>query len=244
MRNFVVGNWKMNGSLEDVSLLQDMAETVQRVSKNTETALCVPSVFIQNFAAQNLMPIGAQDCHHLNKGAHTGDVAADMLKNVGASCVIIGHSERRIDHHETSAQIHAKANTVFNAGLKPIICVGETHTQYLEGQSKNIVIEHIRNSVPPTDKPFAIGYEPVWAIGTGLIPKLEEIADIHLVIRQTLAEMLGQSVADTVQILYGGSVKPNNAADIAALKNVDGALVGGASLNADDFCAIIRAFSE
>ncbi|MFT6072063.1 MAG: triosephosphate isomerase [Alphaproteobacteria bacterium] len=244
MRNLVVGNWKMNGTISDLALVKKIAETAKIVTQKTETALCVPAVFIQNFASENLIHIGAQDCHHLNKGAHTGDIAADMLKNIGATHVIVGHSERRTDHHETNAQIHAKANAAFNAGIKPIICVGEAHEQYVAGTSQNIVIEQIINSVPITDHEFAIGYEPIWAIGTGLIPKLEEITDIHTVIRNTLTDMLGIEKANKVQILYGGSVKSNNAQEIAALNNVDGALVGGASLNADDFCAIMNAFSE
>jgi triosephosphate isomerase len=234
----------MNGHLNDLTLIKEIAKTAHHHAKTIETVLCVPYVFIYDFAFKNLMPIGAQDCHHLNKGAHTGDISAIMLKNIGASHVIVGHSERRIDHHETNEQIHAKANAVFNADLKPIICVGETHEHYLAGTSKNIVIEQIRHSVPQTTKEFAIGYEPVWAIGTGLIPKLEEITEIHTIIRQTLADMLGENIANKVQILYGGSVKPNNAPEIAGLKNVDGALVGGASLNAEDFTAIINAFAE
>lgn len=240
----VVGNWKMNGGLGDMSLVEKIAAVASEVKSTTQTVICVPSVFIKHFADKNLVQIGAQDCHHLQKGAHTGDISADMVKEVGGSHIIVGHSERRIDHHETNEMIHAKADSVFNVGLTPIICVGESHEEYKQGKSGEVIVEQLKNSIPKTDKPFAIGYEPIWAIGTGLIPQLNEISLMHNLIRKTLGDLLGEKTASNVKILYGGSVKANNAADIAGCSNVDGSLVGGASLNADDFGAIIRAFSQ
>ncbi len=242
-KKLIAGNWKMNGTLDDISLIEHIAESLKPHHSIIDSVICVPSVFIKNFADKNIMNIGGQNCHHLKTGAYTGEISADMLQQVGATYVIVGHSERRIDCHETDAMVKAKANAVFEAGLKPIICVGETKEHYYQGICKDIIIEQLKNSVPETTKPFAIGYEPIWAIGTGLIPQLNEIFDIHSVIRETLKTLIGQDTANKVQILYGGSVKPNNASDIAGLDNVDGALVGGASLNVNDFTAIINAFS-
>ena len=244
MIKLVVGNWKMNGKLDDMPLVQTIADTANHLKEKIDVVLCVPAAFIQSFAQNNTVCIGGQNCHYLKTGAYTGEISADMLKNVGASHVIVGHSERRIDCYETDKIVSQKANAAFAALLEPIICVGETHEQYTQGISAKIVAEQIKNSVPKTDKPFAIGYEPIWAIGTGLIPHLDEIANIHQVIRDTLQTLLGKQSASKVRILYGGSVKPNNAHDIAHIKNVDGALVGGASLSADDFIGIINAFAK
>jgi triosephosphate isomerase (TIM) len=242
-KKLIAGNWKMNGTLSDVALIEKIADSVNLYKDTIESVICVPAVFIKSFFDKNIMDIGGQNCHHLKTGAYTGEVSADMLQQVGAKYVIVGHSERRIDCHETDAMIKAKANAAFEAGLKPIICVGETKEHYYQGICQEIIIEQLKHSVPETTKPFAIGYEPIWAIGTGLIPQLNEIFEIHSVIRETLKTLIGQDTANKVQILYGGSVKPNNASDIAKLDNVDGALVGGASLNVNDFTAIINAFA-
>lgn len=243
MVKLVVGNWKMNGCLNDISLIQTISKVSDTLKHKIDTVICVPSVFIQHFAKDTTIHIGGQNCHHLKTGAYTGEVSADMLKNVGANYVIVGHSERRIDCFETDKIVHDKAQAVFNADLTPIICVGETHEQYIQGTSKEIIIEQLKNSVPQTLTEFAIGYEPIWAIGTGLIPKLDEISDMHRMIYDTLKTLLGVDIASKVRILYGGSVKPNNASDIAKIHHVDGALVGGASLSADDFIAIMQAFA-
>lgn len=243
MLKLVAGNWKMNGSLSDVLILQEIAKTANNHKNTVETVICVPAVFVHHFAQLNLLEIGGQNCHTHESGAYTGEISASMIKNVGANYVIVGHSERRIDCLETDNIVQTKAKSAFQANLKPIICVGETHDHYKQKISKQIVIEQIKNSVPITDKSFAIGYEPIWAIGTGLIPKFDEIAEIHTTIRNTLITLLGQDNASKVQILYGGSVKPNNAHDIAKINHVDGALVGGASLNANDFSDIMIAFS-
>lgn len=242
-KNLVVGNWKMNGALTDTPLVNAITQKATDIASQLDTVVCVPSVFIQSYAAKSNLAIGAQDCHHLTKGAHTGDISAEMIKQVGANHVVIGHSERRVDHHETNEMVRAKADAAFSADVMPIICVGESHEEYTSGRSKEIIINQIKNSVPVTDKVFAIGYEPIWAIGTGLIPQLDEISQMHTVIRQTLVDLLGEKPASAVKILYGGSVKPNNASDIAQCDHVDGALVGGASLNADDFTAIMQSFA-
>lgn len=248
MVKLVVGNWKMNGCLNDISFMQTLAETADRLHHQVKTVICVPSVLIHHFSnhikTHNIiLQIGGQNCHQLTTGAYTGEVSADMLKNVGADYVIIGHSERRTDYYETDITVHDKAIAAFNANLTPIICIGETHDHYKQGISKRIIIEQIKHSVPKTIKKFAIGYEPIWAIGTGLIPQFDEIADIHLTIYDTLKSLLGTETANTVDILYGGSVKPNNACDIAKIDYVHGALVGGASLSAADFTQIITAFA-
>jgi triosephosphate isomerase len=244
MVKLVAGNWKMNGCLDDISLVQTVANAADKLIDKIDVVLCVPAVFVQNFVQKKALYIGGQNCHYLKTGAYTGEISADMLRNVGANYVIVGHSERRVDCYETDKIVHAKANAAFAARLEPIICVGETHEQYTQAISAKIVAEQIKNSVPKTDKPFAIGYEPIWAIGTGLIPHLDEIANIHQVIRDTLQTLLGKQSASKVRILYGGSVKPSNAYDIAKIPNVDGALVGGASLNADDFIQIMTAFAD
>ncbi len=253
MVKLVVGNWKMNGCLNDILFMQTLADTADTLNNHIKTVICVPSVLIHHFSNHikthhtifkiGGLEIGGQNCHHLTTGAYTGEVSADMLKNVGANYVIVGHSERRTDCYETDITVHDKANAAFDADLIPIICVGETHEHYIQGISKKIIIEHIKHSVPKTVKKFAIGYEPMWAIGTGLIPQFDEIAAIHLTIYETLQGLLGTETANTVDILYGGSVKPSNASDIAKIDYVHGALVGGASLNATDFTQIMTAFA-
>jgi triosephosphate isomerase (TIM) len=249
MVKLVVGNWKMNGCLNDISFMQTIAETADTLNNQLKTVICVPSVFIHHFSNHikthhAIFEIGGQNCHHLKTGAYTGEVSADMLKDVGAHYVIVGHSERRTDCYESDIIVHDKANTAFDADLIPIICVGETHEQYIQGISKKIIVEQIKHSVPHTVKKFAIGYEPIWAIGTGLIPQFDEIAAIHLTIYETLKGLLGTETTNKVDILYGGSVKPSNACDIANIDYVNGALVGGASLNASDFTQIMTAFAH
>ena len=187
--------------------------------------------------------VGGQDCHAKPSGAHTGDISAAMLFDCGAACVIVGHSERRTDHGEKDTAIEAKARAAIAAGLVAIICVGETRAEREAGKALAIVRRQVRNSVPagPTAAQVVIAYEPVWAIGTGLVPTNADIAEMHADIRRTLKSVLAKGEAEKCRILYGGSVKPANAAEILALADVDGALVGGASLKAADFLAIAGA---
>jgi triosephosphate isomerase len=189
------------------------------------------------------LQIGAQDCHAKSSGAHTGDIAAEMLKDAGASAVILGHSERRADHGETSAEVKAKAAAAHRAGLVAVVCVGETQGERAAGATLNIVGRQLKASLPEgsTAANTVIAYEPVWAIGTGLTPTLADVEAVHKAIRHDLVDVIGPDGAN-VRILYGGSVKPDNAAALMAVENVNGALIGGASLKARDFLAIVRAY--
>jgi triosephosphate isomerase len=189
------------------------------------------------------LQIGAQDCHAKSSGAHTGDIAAEMLKDAGASAVILGHSERRADHGETSAEVKAKAAAAHRAGLVAVVCVGETQGERAAGATLNIVGRQLKASLPEgsTAANTVIAYEPVWAIGTGVTPTLADVEAVHKAIRHDLVDVIGPDGAN-VRILYGGSVKPDNAAALMAVENVNGALIGGASLKARDFLAIVRAY--
>ena len=244
MRKLAAGNWKMNGisaNLGEVSALI-AAFPVPSV----DILLCPPATLIVPMAdvAAGRIFTGGQDCHAKAMGAHTGDISAGMLADAGASHVILGHSERRADHGETDAQVRAKAEAALAAGLVAIICVGETEAQRDAGRTLDVIAEQLAGSVPDAAAPATtvIAYEPVWAIGTGRTPTLPEIAQVHADIRVRLTARFGPG-ASGFRLLYGGSVKPSNAAEIFALPNVDGALVGGASLKAADFGAIVAALS-
>ncbi len=215
---------------------------------NCDVVICPPATLIAqlNWRIQHAkggFKIGGQDCHTENSGAHTGDISADMLKDAGASHVILGHSERRADHGESDRLIRAKSEIAHAAGLVAIICVGETEAQRDSGITLTIIAAQLAGSIPDTAGPAnaIIAYEPVWAIGTGRTPTLKEIAEVHDFIRETLIKRFGDESGDAFRILYGGSVKPSNAAEIFAVSNVDGGLVGGASLKAADFAPIIAA---
>ena len=186
--------------------------------------------------------VGGQDCHALAAGAHTGDISAEMLKDAGASAVILGHSERRADHREGDAVVEAKVKAAWRTGLLPVVCVGETLAEREAGEAANLVRRQVRQSVPDgaTADTLVIAYEPIWAIGTGLIPSPEDVAEVHATVRKVLVERFGAE-GNGIRILYGGSVKPDNAALLLSIPDVDGALVGGASLKAADFLAIARA---
>ena len=188
------------------------------------------------------MQVGGQDFHREESGAHTGDISAEMLADLGASAVIVGHSERRADHGETNDVVQHKAEAAWRAGLMAIICVGETEAQRDDGEALSVVVSQIENSAPEgaTARNTVIAYEPVWAIGTGRTPTAEDVAEMHAEIRRTLKSLFGNE-AQAMRILYGGSVKPGNAAELMSVENVDGALVGGASLKAADFMGIINA---
>jgi len=238
----IAGNWKMNGTrAEAASFLAKLGSLKPDRRPGRRLLVCPPATLIPLMAEpldEFEVAIGGQDCHHEAKGAFTGDLSAAMLRDLGCTHVIVGHSERRAHHHETDMAVQAKAKAALAVGLVPIICVGETWPERESGHAEKVVHAQIAGSVPEGLEPgdFAIAYEPVWAIGTGKTPTLDDITAIHKVIRKALGEKT--SAPDHALILYGGSVKPSNAAEILALEEVDGALIGGASLDAADFMAI------
>ncbi len=245
-RYLIAGNWKMHCRRSDgVALAADLAARVGPVADpRFDLLVCPPATIITAVAhsvAGSAVAVGGQDCHAQVQGAHTGDIAAEMLADAGATFVIVGHSERRTNHAEDSATVKAKAAAALRAGLTAIICVGETEAQRDAGQAESVVAEQLTGSIPDgaTASNSVIAYEPVWAIGTGRTPTLADIAAMHTMIREKLSGLVADP--DAVRILYGGSVKPSNAAEILGLGDVDGALVGGASLKADDFWAIAQA---
>ena len=242
-RKLAAGNWKMHGLAADLA----EAEAVARAhpKPGCEVLICPPATLVARVAerlAGGPVAVGGQDCHAAEKGAHTGDVSAAMLADAGATHVIVGHSERRADHGEGDADVAAKAAAVHAAGLVAIICLGETEAQRDAGETLAVVAGQLAGSLPEgaTAANTVIAYEPVWAIGTGRTPTLEQIAEVHTALRDRLRAAL-PAEAEGVRLLYGGSVKPGNAVDIFAVADVDGALVGGASLKAADFGAIIAA---
>lgn len=240
---FIIGNWKMNGDFAHKDLVKSiMVATEGKLSDNLKVGICPPFPYISYFKdvlEQSGVNLGAQDCHFNEKGAHTGDVSISMLKEVGCDIVIVGHSERRANHFENDEIVCAKANAVLSKGLIPIICVGETDEQRKSGKAIEIVLGQVSNSCPKESPNIVIAYEPVWAIGTGNVASPQDIEEMHLAIRERLISMFG-AAGEGVQILYGGSVNAANAKEILAIANVDGALVGGASLKASDFATIIE----
>jgi len=247
MRQLIAGNWKMNGTSVSLGEIEAVCETVAAKPPACDVLICPPATLVARAAAQanGRIAIGGQDCHAQVSGAFTGDVSAEMLKDAGASAVIVGHSERRQYHGETDAMVMAKAQAAWRAGLIAIICIGETERQRLDGHALHICGGQIDNSVPDglTASNTAIAYEPVWAIGTGRTPTSAEIAEVHDHIRACLIKRFGKEEGAAVRILYGGSMKPSNAAEILAISNVGGGLIGGASLKAQDFGAIFNASS-
>jgi triosephosphate isomerase len=245
MKKLAAGNWKMNGT---TAALDEMrALLAAHPAPACEMLLCPPATLIAQAAYHTkgkALHIGGQDCHAKASGAHTGDISAAMLKDAGASHVILGHSERRADHAETNAQVKAKAEAALAAQLIAIVCLGETEAQRDAGETLALCGNQLHGSIPAgaTAANMVIAYEPVWAIGTGRTPTLDQIAEVHAFLRAELVKALGED-GQGVRILYGGSVKPSNAAEIFAVKDVDGALVGGASLKAADFGAIVAALS-
>lgn len=246
-RKLIAGNWKMNGLRADgLALARDLCA---RVAKNQGQLTCDVGIFppvtliasVAEAAAKSSVIVGGQDCHAAAKGAHTGDVSASMLADSGAKAVILGHSERRTNHHETNAQIQAKTLAALGAGLMPIVCIGETEAQHAAGQTLAVLQEQLSGSLPQQLEVgrLVVAYEPVWAIGTGKTPTIQNIADIHGALRAYIAKQWGQPMATSLQVLYGGSVSPDNAAEIMALGDVDGGLVGGASLDVQKFWSII-----
>lgn len=247
IRPLIAGNWKMNGTWRGARRL---ADAVRDAAPGLEASLllCPPFLHVQAVAATLLgspVAVGGQDCHPAASGAHTGDVAAPMLRDAGATHVILGHSERRADHGESSALVSRKCEAALAAGLIPVVCVGETAAERKAGQAEAVVGRQLSESLPLgfITAGGIVAYEPVWAIGTGLTPTEADIAAMHGFMRHNLAQAFGPT-AQMTRLLYGGSVKPGNAKAILGLPDVDGALVGGASLVAEDFLAIARAVPE
>jgi len=238
----VAGNWKMNGlTTEAIGLAAAVADGADGAP--CTLVVCPPAVhlpLVKDALEGSGVGLGGQDCHPQPSGAHTGDVSAAMLADIGCGYAIVGHSERRTDHHETDALVQSKAAAAHGAGLIAIICIGETEAQRDRGETLSVVRAQIEGSVPPAANAgnTVIAYEPVWAIGTGRTPTAEEVQEVHARIREALGDVVGAAEAASTRLLYGGSVKPGNAAELLGLADVDGALVGGASLKADDFLAI------
>lgn len=245
MKKLAAGNWKMNGVAASLSEVAALLQA--HPAPACEMLLCPPATLVAQMAAMaagTALRVGGQDCHAMASGAHTGDVSASMLRDAGAAYVIVGHSERRTDHAETDAAVAAKAVAAQGAGLVPVVCIGETEAERDAGATLDVIGTQLHASVPDgsTAATLVVAYEPVWAIGTGRTPSLEQIAEVHAFLRARLTARLGAEAAG-VRILYGGSVKPSNATEIFAIPHVDGALVGGASLKAADFGAIVAALS-
>jgi triosephosphate isomerase len=243
VRPLVAGNWKMNGLAASLGEIETMRGAIDEGAAGEAEALVCPPLTLLALASDRLrggqLALGAQDCHVEALGAFTGDVSAEMIVDAGGSYVIVGHSERRAGHGETDALVRAKAGAALRAGLVPIVCCGETREERGFGQAIEIVGKQLLGSLPwhATPPRLVVAYEPIWAIGTGLIPTYEDVAAMHAIIRALLGEVYGEAGA-RFRILYGGSVKPSNARELLTLANVDGALVGGASLNARDFLKI------
>jgi triosephosphate isomerase len=243
----IAGNWKMNGlthSLDELSELARLLTTGE--APRALVVVCPPATLLAAVAAQGASSgiiAGGQDCHVQASGAHTGDISAGMLADAGAQYVIVGHSERRTDHGETSDMVRGKAEAAIGAGLKPIICVGEIEAQRDAGQAEAVVADQLAASIPDAAAlhEVIVAYEPVWAIGTGRTPTLDEIGQMHDAIRARMVDRFGADKGASIRILYGGSLKPQNAREILAVTNVNGGLVGGASLLAKDFYTIISA---
>jgi triosephosphate isomerase len=241
----LAGNWKMNGLRSALSEIRALERGLADTPSRADILVCPPATLIAEAAKTaeaGPITIGGQDCHPEASGAFTGDISAEMLRDAGATAVILGHSERRQQHGESDALVAAKAKAARRAGLTAIVCVGESEKERGQGEAIPVVTRQLRASIPQelSAADFVVAYEPIWAIGTGRTPKSAEIAEMHAAIRAMLAGVFGPAAAG-IRLLYGGSVKPDNAAAILALPNVDGALIGGASLKAADFLAIIRA---
>ena len=245
-RPLIAGNWKMNGLKADaLALAKGVAEGARQARwSDREVLICPPATLVMAVAeavkASGVL-VGGQDCHAKPSGAHTGDISAEMLRDCGASHVIVGHSERRADHGETDAAVRSKAEAAWRAGLVPILCIGETLAERENGKTLSVLETQLKGSVPDGSAAanLVVAYEPVWAIGTGKTPTTAEVAAAHAHIRKVLGGLMGGAAA--VRLLYGGSVKESNAAELLAAADVDGALVGGASLKAGEFLAIAKA---
>ncbi len=241
-RPLIAGNWKMNGLTASQRSFAEIVAGAAPLRDKIDVMVCPPATLIVQFAANSngIVAIGGQDCHAEPSGAFTGDISAEMLADAGARAVIVGHSERRTLHHESDAEVHHKAKAAWRAGLLAIVCIGETRDERADGRTLAVVGRQLEGSVPDraTAENLVIAYEPVWAIGTGLTPTPADVGEVHGFIREHLATRFS-AAGQGIRILYGGSVKPSNAKELMAVANVDGALVGGASLNPTDFLAIV-----
>jgi triosephosphate isomerase len=243
IRPLIAGNWKMNGLRSSMAEFEAMLAGASKVAAKADLLVCPPATLIAAFAAKlagsNGLAIGGQDCHQKPSGAHTGDISAEMLADAGASAVIVGHSERRADHGEGDGLVRQKAEAAWRAGLTAIVCIGETQSHRDAGQTLDICRGQLQGSLPDGARAdnLVVAYEPVWAIGTGLTPTTKDVEQIHQFIREALSARFNQE-GTGMRILYGGSVKPSNARELMGVANVNGALIGGASLKATDFLAI------
>jgi triosephosphate isomerase (TIM) len=246
MRPLIAGNWKMNGTSASLVEIEKIASAVKAMSPPADILICPPATLIERAAkvAAGRIAIGGQDCHAEISGAFTGDISAEMLKDAGASAVIVGHSERRQYHHETDAMVAAKAKAAWRAGLLAIVCIGESDEERSANKALHVCAGQIAGSVPEgaTGANTAVAYEPIWAIGTGKTASSADIAQMHAHIRKSLVDKFGEA-GKGVRILYGGSMKPSNAAEILAIPDVGGGLIGGASLKSGDFESIFSAVS-
>lgn len=247
----IAGNWKMNGLLADgAALAKEVAAEIKKLGKtDCEFLVCPPFTLlttVKKALRGSKAALGAQDCHVAEKGAHTGDISPVMLKDAGCSYVIVGHSERRANHHESNELICQKAEAAYKAGLKAVICIGETEAERDAGKTIDVCTQQIMGSVPQSAAAAntVIAYEPVWAIGTGKTPTAADVQEVHAAIRKVVAKKLGKATANKMRLLYGGSVKPSNAGELLALQDVDGGLIGGASLKASDFMGIAAAICK
>jgi len=246
-RKLAAGNWKMNGLSTQLTEIEALCAA--HPAPSIDLVIAPPATLISPMvvsAADHPLAIAGQDCHAAQSGAHTGDISANMLKDAGASHVILGHSERREDHTESDDDVRSKARAALDAGLKVIICIGESLKEREAANTLEIIAGQLAGSLPDvlTGENTVIAYEPIWAIGTGKVPTLDQIGEVHDFIRGKLEARFGEGVGRSIRLLYGGSVKPTNASEIFAVSNVDGALVGGASLKASDFSGIIKALED
>ena len=242
IRPLIAGNWKMNGLQTSIAEFDAILAGAAAFAGKADLLVCPPATLIAAFAAKAKgkgVAVGAQDCHQNASGAHTGDLSAEMLKDAGATAIIVGHSERRADHGESDALVRKKAEAAWRAGVTAIVCIGETRAQRDAGQTLDVCGTQLKGSLPDgaTSANLVVAYEPVWAIGTGLTPTTADVEEVHRLIRAQLTDRF-KSDGGKMHILYGGSVKPSNAKELMAVANVNGALVGGASLKAADFLAI------
>lgn len=246
IKPLVAGNWKMNGVQSSLAELKAMsAGFSDALQSKIDMLLCLPATLISSgvtTTAQSAVQIGAQDCHFNANGAHTGDISTQMITDIGATCVLVGHSERRTDHGESDAIVLSKANAAIASDLMTVVCIGETEVERKAGDTLKVLETQLAGSLPDDfSSNIVIAYEPVWAIGTGLIPEASDVEEAHGFIRSQMIKRYGEN-GKTIRLLYGGSVKPSNAKELMSIENVDGALVGGASLKANDFLGICAAY--
>ncbi len=248
IRPLVAGNWKMNGTKTAMIELEAMRDAMKpgNLPKH-DLLVCVPFTLLcmaGELASRSSFNIGAQDCHENISGAHTGDISVEMIADCGCTAVIVGHSERRTDHGETNAQVQAKAKAALDWGHMAIICIGESESERKGGTTLDVLKAQMAGSIPdsPSNGEIVVAYEPIWAIGTGLVPSVEDVEEAHKFMREELVARFGDA-GQKIRLLYGGSVKPSNAAELMNINNVDGALVGGASLKAADFLGICKAYA-